>query len=577
MTDNNIINNNDIDDTVSQRETVSLNYFNKSNTHNYSRLTTDPEIQSPVIQNSLLKEKLLSNLNEHTTNDDNTGQTKKINKLASQIITSVSNFSVQYNFQAISVALLIMSDSVCTSSEKNCKDGIQAPWVSGTLTATVFIGAIVGQLTMGYAGDIFGRNRAMLFTLSLASFGALLSAVVPNGDATSIYAILIAFRFILGIGLGGVYPLSATKAAESGNDNGKVDLWTASWAFFWQTPGAMTPWMIAFLMTYGSLSNDFKWRMILAIGFIPGIIVLISSSLEEKEQLDTLKDRNNISIWSLLKEREMQKKLLVTGGAWYIYDICFYGVNLFGGEILENILPNNDDNVSSNSAIRDVTSRQLIALSTSIPACILTIYLVKPIGTKLLQVYGFTVIAFFFLGLSGLCLLDSTPPAILFTVYCGLLFCLSAGPNLTTFILPAEQYPKNVRSTFNGISAALGKLGAVTGAYLYGPLANVSSYVIVMLVCANLSLIGAIITFIGLEEDFDADELRELDRELFLNNTNISNNPIINPINNDINNDVILSNKENQIDNTRINFNTASNSNYDYKNNSYRLPSYNLS
>eukprot|EP00595_Chromulina_sp_UTEXLB2642_P001881 CAMPEP_0196766516 /NCGR_PEP_ID=MMETSP1095-20130614/25797_1 /TAXON_ID=96789 ORGANISM="Chromulina nebulosa, Strain UTEXLB2642" /NCGR_SAMPLE_ID=MMETSP1095 /ASSEMBLY_ACC=CAM_ASM_000446 /LENGTH=152 /DNA_ID=CAMNT_0042128949 /DNA_START=287 /DNA_END=742 /DNA_ORIENTATION=- len=152
-----------------------------------------------------------------------------------------------------------MSDSVCTSSEKNCKDGIQAPWVSGTLTATVFIGAIVGQLTMGYAGDIFGRNRAMLFTLSLASFGALLSAVVPNGDATSIYAILIAFRFILGIGLGGVYPLSATKAAESGNDNGKVDLWTASWAFFWQTPGAMTPWMIAFLMTYGSLSNDFKW------------------------------------------------------------------------------------------------------------------------------------------------------------------------------------------------------------------------------------------------------------------------------------------------------------------------------
>jgi PHS family inorganic phosphate transporter-like MFS transporter len=51
----------------------------------------------------------------------------------------------------------------------------------------------------------------------------------------------------------------------------------------------------------------------------------------------------------------------------------------------------------------------------------------------------------------------------LFVIYCFLLFSLSFGPNVTTFVLPAETYPHTIRSTFNGMSAALGKLGAVVG------------------------------------------------------------------------------------------------------------------
>ena len=133
-----------------------------------------------------------------------------------------------------------MSASVCTENDDNCKDGNQANWVKGTETATVFIGAIIGQLTMGYAGDVLGRNAAMILTLSIASISAFLSSVASYGDPTTIYAIIIIFRFTLGIGLGGVYPLSATKAAEDGGDSkGHVDLTSASYAFFWQVPGSM--------------------------------------------------------------------------------------------------------------------------------------------------------------------------------------------------------------------------------------------------------------------------------------------------------------------------------------------------
>ena len=54
------------------------------------------------------------------------------NQRLSKIITSLSNFSVQYNFQAIAIALIIMSQEVCTSTEANCKNGKQDSWVSAT-------------------------------------------------------------------------------------------------------------------------------------------------------------------------------------------------------------------------------------------------------------------------------------------------------------------------------------------------------------------------------------------------------------------------------------------------------------
>ena len=111
-----------------------------------------------------------------------------------------------------------------------------------------FPGAIVGQISMGYIGDLISRTRALFFTLLLASFGALGSALLSIGNSDTIYGIIILFRFILGIGVGGVYPLSATKAAEDGARPGnKVNSRESAKSFFWQSPGAMTPWYSLFI------------------------------------------------------------------------------------------------------------------------------------------------------------------------------------------------------------------------------------------------------------------------------------------------------------------------------------------
>lgn len=152
-------------------------------------------------------------------------------------------------------------------------------------------------------------------------------------------------------------------------------------------------------------------------------------------------------------------------------------MNLFGGAIVSQISNTDDDNVSNDTSVFNVSKQQLIGLSMGIPACIAAILCLYVVSTKTLQVYGFLFIAFCFTILAATFVpLRDFNPDLLFTIYCLLLFSLSFGPNLTTYVLPAQTYPKSVRATFNGISAACGKVGAVVGVYMFGAMADATTY-----------------------------------------------------------------------------------------------------
>jgi MFS family permease len=47
----------------------------------------------------------------------------------------------------------------------------------------IFIGAIIGQLSMGFLGDYLSRNNALAMTLSISSLAAFLSSVAPAGSS----------------------------------------------------------------------------------------------------------------------------------------------------------------------------------------------------------------------------------------------------------------------------------------------------------------------------------------------------------------------------------------------------------
>jgi len=120
-------------------------------------------------------------------------------------------------------------------------------WVKSISSSVVFAGAIVGMLSLGMAGDLLGRNNAMILTLSFTAAGALLSALASWGSTDTVYMIICASRFLMGMGVGGVYPLSATKAAEETAVGDDAQLRVA-WSFFWQTPGAIAPYCVAVIV-----------------------------------------------------------------------------------------------------------------------------------------------------------------------------------------------------------------------------------------------------------------------------------------------------------------------------------------
>merc|ERR1712000_235916 len=128
---------------------------------------------------------------------------------------------------------------------------------------------------------------------------------------------------------------------------------------------------------------------------------------------------------------------------------------------------------------------------------------------KNLQIAGFFLTAIGFV-VMAVCFfpLKKHFPDVLFAMYCFLLFALQFGPNVTTYVIPSTVYPKEVRSTMNGLSAASGKLGAVAGAYIFGAVVDVTSLPTVMTLCACLSVVGMVITYYFIEE-LEDDESEE--------------------------------------------------------------------
>jgi PHS family inorganic phosphate transporter-like MFS transporter len=444
----------------------------------------------------------------------------------SPTITGMSNFACQYNFQSIVSALVIMSATVCTMDDDNCRHGYQAEWVDSMSTAGVFLGAILGQMSMGFLGDYLNRSIALAITMAIAAFGAAMSALVSvqTKSPDAIYGTIIFFRFLLGIGAGGVYPLSATKASEdAAQKKGKVNSVSASWTYLWQFPGIVLPWFVAYLLTYSSSWDDNqRWRFLLGFGAVPFAIAIVLILIEiqwygsgntskkdieapssmEEQLIPSAKPLAFSDIWTLLAtDPKTRIKLAVCGGCWFLYDVYTFGIGFLAGVIIEDI-SGDDDNVSKLSSVRNVTTKQMTALVIGIPAVVLCIYGLQYVGLKKLQIFGFTTmtITAIIFAVSFYPLQSHGKNQALFGIYCLCQVSTNFGVGLTAFTLPAALFPKRIRSTFNGLAAATGKLGAFIGAFSFRAITQTQGFAFLLGLCAVLSTVGGIVSWLLIDQ-----------------------------------------------------------------------------
>ena len=75
-------------------------------------------------------------------------------------------------------------------------------------------------------------------------------------------------------------------------------------------------------------------------------------------------------------------------------------------------------------------------------------------------------------------------------------FFTEFGPNMTTFVMPSEIYPVDMRATGHGISVGVGKLGAFIGVFLFPVLQTSLGLRGTLLLTAGVAVLGFALTLV---------------------------------------------------------------------------------
>ncbi len=390
------------------------------------------------------------------------------------------------------------------------------------LASTALMGAAVGQLLFGWLGDRLGRRKIYGVTLTLMSVAAVGSALsVPIGGLSMI-TVLIVWRFFLGVGVGGDYPLSATIMSEYSNVQSRGRL--VATVFAMQGFGLLAGAGTSLAVVYAVPNLDVAWRLILGLGALPALLTIYyRTRMPETPRFDLAHGRlgaaartvgsitgtrlsssgSSRSIGVPFRQilRSYGTLIFGTAATWFLLDIAFYSTNIFNPLILKHI---GFASAASYPALEQVRrlalGNVLIALVASVPGYWAAVALIDRVGRRPLQYIGFGVMAFAFLFLSlGWDTLENILPAFL-AIYGLTFFFANFGPNTTTFVYPSEVFPTAFRTTGHGIAAASGKIGAVLAVFVFAGLYQTYGIPWFFGLLAAVSFLGFLLTLALLPE-----------------------------------------------------------------------------
>ena len=430
----------------------------------------------------------------------------------SNFVGSAANFTIQYNLSVLSLAIKFMTshrDALIAADDHATQPDFAEPaWVSEVLLGAVFAGTIVGMTALGVVGDAFGRRAGLLASLAIVLAASLAAALASWGEAANVYSVLCACRFLVGIGVGGMYPNGAALSAEgAAKDEDSAE--RVGWAFFWQMPGQIAPSIVAYALLL--LPSDLpaltsvQFRVMLALGALPAAITfaavyrlappaakLADANADSDAGADGASAAPGLGLSALAaaisRHPEHQRTLLGTASTWLLWDINCYGTNIFTPAILSAIFPSSESMSDLLWQSLAVTSFSLVGILAAIPA-------LHRFGGTWLSLWGFLMQAAFFAAFGALFAVSPTGlTGVKFAVFCALNFAQGWGCNLSTYVLPTQLFPTEVRATFHGLSAAAGKVGAVIGTFMFVPVLAAGGVASVMWLQLAVCLAGAAAT-----------------------------------------------------------------------------------
>ncbi|KAL8239427.1 hypothetical protein R6Q59_015994 [Mikania micrantha] len=425
--------------------------------------------------------------------------------------------------------------------------------INNMVIGVALVGTLSGQLVFGYLGDKLGRKKVYGITLLLMMVCAICSGLSFGYGAKSVIRTLCFFRFWLGFGIGGDYPLSATIMSEYANKRTRGAFIAAVFAM--QGMGIIFAGLTSMIISHIFLkanpapsfqddpfhstqrNADYAWRIVLMLGALPALLTYYwrmkmpetgrytavvegnakqaASDMGRVLNVDIQAEQDKLAVFKLnndyplLSEKFFARHglhLIGTMSCWFLLDIAFYSQNLTQKDIFPVMgLTQKAYEVNALREMFEISRAMfVIAMFGTFPGYWFTVALIEKLGRFNIQLMGFFMMSvFMFIIGAKYEYLATKENRWLFGALYGLTFFFANfGPNSTTFVLPAELFPTRVRSTCHALSAAAGKAGAMVSAFgiqkytLGGEKGKIKT---AMIILAVTNMLGFFCTFLVTE------------------------------------------------------------------------------
>jgi MFS family permease len=399
---------------------------------------------------------------------------------------------------------------------------------TGLLGAALVAGAIGGAMWGGRLADRYGRKSVFLIDMLILAVAAGFSALTWGAWW------LIAAQLIVGVGIGMDFPVSGSYVAECMPHQKRSRMMVATIAC--QSVGLILAAMIALALLH-LVPKPEVWRwffateMIFALLFLLGRLNLPESprwligqgrnreavhmlerfAPSDRRQLERMASRLGDTVhfvarvpqsaktqgYALLFHPAYLRSTLLSSVPWFLMDIATYGVGLFTAVLLAQMHVVGE-------GLKLIPHVDALARGTGLIDLFLLLgfliglWAVAKFGRIQMQLIGFGGMVF---GMGVLWLStvlaggDAAHVGLVFIGFVVFNLFMNMGPNSTTYILPTELYPTQMRATGAGFAASVAKVGATLGVFTLPLIQSDLGVSTVLAMMAAVSLLGLLSTW----------------------------------------------------------------------------------
>jgi putative MFS transporter len=387
------------------------------------------------------------------------------------------------------------------------KEWSLTPSQLGILGSIGMVGMAIGAAAAGMLADKWGRRAIIVLTLVLYGVATGLA-----GLSTGLVMLLI-FRFLVGIGLGGELPTASTLVAEfsPAKMRGRmVVLLESFWAWGWILAGLISylvipvyGWRVAFFL--GAIPALYAAYLRKALPESPRYLELVGREREAEEILNQMERAVGIeppkeagalpstariggmTLGQLLSGMFLRRTLCLWI-LWLGINFGYYGFVIWIPTLM----------VGKGFVLIKSLQYSLIMSLAQLPGYFSAAYLIEVIGRKpVLVIYLLgTALAAHFFGQS-----DSVTQILVGGCF---LYFFSLGAWGAVYAYTPEMYPTKARGSGAGWAAAIGRVGAIAAPYFVGVIyesyGKVTGYATVFGILTGVFVVVAIsVLILGME------------------------------------------------------------------------------